>query len=473
MKTHLKIILALAIAGALAATVGLWWYVNMERAWGPVHARPEAMQKNRVYVATLLLRQRGHTVTVASTLGETEIARLPDGTLLMADSFGTLAPAKAEQLLAWVRRGNTLVAQPRHISDAESDLIDDASAADDEDEEEEAADEEAAAPAVAPPAASAEPTPSPDTGSGAEEEDALPKGSGGGPLAAMLESDPIAVRFGVRQSYLAPSAACLAKRKQRAPRVKGQASSSCPAPIPECEAQEITHLTLPGTGHLLELETGRAALVNMPDAPAPLWTDVESSSVQVYAEGKGRVVMLATNYFDNGDLQHKDHAELLAGLASLSGATSHVMIIKYLDVQPWYQLLWGRFHMLMIAFAALLALAMWAAVRRFGPLLPEPALERRSLMEHIDASGAWLWKADGGRAVLLEAARAETLALVRRRAPGLVRLAESELTAALAALCNLPQAHVRQALYDEAASHPQQFTRQIRTLQTLRNHHER
>ncbi|UUZ49464.1 hypothetical protein LP420_03970 [Massilia sp. B-10] len=34
----------------------------------------------------------------------------------------------------------------------------------------------------------------------------------------MLESDPIAVRFGVRQSYLPPSAACLAKRKLRTPR---------------------------------------------------------------------------------------------------------------------------------------------------------------------------------------------------------------------------------------------------------------
>lgn len=462
MKTPLKITLGLIVAGVIGAMVGLWWYLYMELGWGPTHTTPEAMLKSRMHVATLLLRQRGHAVTVASTLGETAIATLPDGTLLMADSFGTLAPEKADQLLAWVRRGNTLIAQPRYISDAEADTL-----ADDEEEEEEQDAAEAVAPAPAEePAAGSDAAPDDD-------DDPYQVGRGAGPLAAMLESDPIAVRFGVRQSYLAASAACLAKRRQRAPRVKGQVSSSCPAPIPECVAQEITHLTVPGTAHLLELQTNRAALVSMPGAPAPQWNDVENNSVRVYPEGKGRVVMLATNYFDNSDLQNKDHAELLLALTALNGAASHVTVVKFLDVQPWYQLLWARFYMVMIAFAALLALSLWAAVRRFGPLLPEPAVERRSLMEHIDASGAWLWKADGGPAVLLEAARAETLALVKRRAPGLMRLPADELPAALAALCNLPEPHVREALYDAAASHPQQFTRQIRTLQTLRNHHER
>jgi hypothetical protein len=462
MKTHLKIILALAIAGALAAIVGLWWYVNMERAWAPSHTTPPELAKNHMHVASVLLRQRGHAVTVASTLGETAIASLPDGTLLMADNFGNLSPEKAAQLLAWVGRGNTLIAQPRTISDAEADTLGEA----DGDDEEEADDEEQAAEPEPPAIADA----GDDAASHADDDDA---GHSAAPLAAMLESDPIAVRFGVRQTWLAPSAACIAKRKQRAPRVKGQANNSCPAPIAECDAQEITHLTVPGTGHLLELESERAALVSLDGAPAPLWHDVEDNSVRVYSEGKGRVVMLAKNYFNNGELQHKDHAELLLALTALSGAASHVTVVKYLDVQPWYQLLWERFHMLVIAFSTLLALAMWAALRRFGPLLPAPAAERRSLMEHIDASGAWLWKADGGPAVLLEAARAETLALLKRRAPGLVRLPAADLPAALAALCHLPEAHVREALYDEAASHPPQFTRQIRTLQTLRNHHER
>jgi hypothetical protein len=296
------------------------------------------------------------------------------------------------------------------------------------------------------------------------------------PFASVIESDPIAVRFGVRQFYRTPSAACRAKRKERAAltkHVKGMPATSCPAPIAECDAQDFTHLVAPGTTHALELETGTYALVTMPGAPAPLWHDIENTSVRVYGEGKGRVVMLATDYFGNHALQAKDHAELLLALTALRGAGSHVTIVKYLDMQPWWQLLWDRFYMLMLGAALLLALALWAAVRRFGPLLPAPAAARRSLMEHIDASGAWLWKADGGRQVLLDAARAETLALVRRRAPALMRLPEAELPAALAAACRLSSANVHDALYGAAASAPQQFTRQIRTLQTLRNHHER
>jgi len=472
MNNKTKGVVALVVGAALAAGAVLWWHAVMELRWAPVWREPEAMKKNNMHVASLLLRQRGHAVSVAGTLGETAIGNLPDGTLLMADQFGSLSQDKADQLLAWIRRGNTLIVQPRWINGMELKTQADAAGDDGDDgDDEEAAPE--AEPASAAPAASADDDDSSDDDSNDER-----AGSSGNsaPFASMIESDPIAVRFGVRQFYRTPSAACRAKRKERAAltkHVKGMQPTSCPAPIAECDAQDFTHLVAPGTAHALELETGTYALVTMPGAPAPLWHDIENTSVRVYGEGKGRVVMLATDYFGNHALQSKDHAELLLALTALRGAGSHVTIVKYLDMQPWWQLLWDRFYMLMLGAVLLLALALWAAVRRFGPLLPEPAAARRSLMEHIDASGAWLWKADGGRQVLLDAARAETLALVRRRAPALMRLPEAELPAALAAACRLSSANVHDALYGAAASTPQQFTRQIRTLQTLRNHHER
>jgi hypothetical protein len=479
MTTRAKIILALAILTGVVAGGLLWWHALMEPGWTAIMRTPEEMHKNKMHVATLLLRQRGHGVTVAGTLGETAIGTLPDGTLLMADHFGSLSQDKAEQLLAWVRRGNTLIVQPRWINGMESKALAEArSDADEDEEEDEDEDEEEqhdSAPASATPAASA-----PDAGAGDDDDDdagsdELPSQESG-PLASLIESDPLAVRYGVRQSYLPQSNACLAKRKERARltrRAKGTPASSCPAPIAECDAQNFTHLVAPGTSHTLEMETNMYSLVAMPGAPAPLWSDIENTSVRVYGEGKGRVVMLATSYFDNARLQSKDHAELLLALTALNGAARHVTIVKYLDMQPWWQLLWDRFYMLMLGACALLVLVLWAALRRFGPLLPEPAGTRRSLMEHIDASGAWLWKADGGRQVLLDAARAETLALVRRRVPAMMRLPATELTAALAAAAGLSPVHVHDALYGDAASHQQQFTRQIRTLQTLRNHHER
>ncbi len=456
MKPQLQAALTGVVAIVLAVLGTLWWNANMELRWAPEHKPSAEIQKNKMYVASLLLRQHGHAVTVAGTLGESGIGNLPDGTLLMADTFGMLPAERAEQLLAWVRRGNTLVVQPRWMNGREM---------------------AAHAHATAPPQddapdASAGDDAQPDDGDDSDDiDDSAPDGDP--VLSQLTESDPIAVRYGVRRHRVVLSASCLAQRKARAKAVEGQARTSCPAPIAACQTHIVRQLLMPGSAHSVQVEDDYDQLLGMPGAPAPLWADTGSNTVRAYAEGKGRVVMVASNYFDNGTLQARDHAELLLGLVALHPGKGHVTIIKYLDVLPWYQLLWERAYMLALGCATLLALALWAALRRFGPLLPEPVSERRSLMEHIDASGAWLWRASGGRELLLSATRDDTLAQVRRRAPALMRLPEHELAEALAAQCALSAAQIKEALYGAAASHPTQFARQIRTLQTLRNHHER
>ena len=59
---------------------------------------------------------------------------------------------------------------------------------------------------------------------------------------------------------------------------------------------------------------------------------------------------------------------------------------------------------------------LWARMQRFGPLLPPPAAERRSLLEHIVASGEHSYRY--GYAHLLHAAvRDAFLARLRRRDP--------------------------------------------------------
>ncbi len=48
--------------------------------------------------------------------------------------------------------------------------------------------------------------------------------------------------------------------------------------------------------------------------------------------------------------------------------------------------------------ALTLLLAAWMAMRsaRLGPLLPTPALHRRSLLEHVQAAGEYLYRRDTG-----------------------------------------------------------------------------
>lgn len=455
------------VVGTLVATAcaAWWWFANMELRWQANFRVSPAASENHMLGATLLLRQRGHAVTVAATLAELPLNNMPDGTIIMGDPSGIVAPEMAQQLLQWVRRGNTLVAQPRWINDIEQQqLSKPAEGSEDAPDEETVADAEA---------------PEEEVDEEDEEDEKYRKEHAGHahmtpapPVADLVEVDPVAAHLGVR--------VVIPRGLPNCPKAGANKNSSSPSPAPKpciMQAQRkpppTRRLTLPGSSYALDLDPGAEMLTSMPVAKPHLWSDDLGTTVRVYGEGKGRIVMLATDFFGNSELRHYDHAELLLALASLNQASKKVTVVKFLDVLPWYKALWMHYSLLLLSLAALLALLLWAGVRRFGPVLPQPETERRSLMEHIDASGAWLWKADGGRQLLLEAAREETLALVRRRAPALFRLPAHDLPAALARLCGLQEQQVAAALLDDSAPSVIHFTRQIRTLQELRNHYER
>ena len=458
MRTPVKILLAVLGVAAIGA-LGTWgWHEAMEQKWEAQSGPSEAASRNRMLAATMLLRSDKRTVTVAGSLGELVLDKLPGGTLILADASGVMAPAKANQLLAWVQRGNTLVAQPRWINPTENALLKDqldeaaaeegvragASAPSDEDEEGEEGDADLSAE---------------ETLAKAAEEAKEAESS-----VELVENDPIAARLGVRLFSVPYAEPCEADDTER---------KRCKLAADGKHTAVMRRVQIPGTGYNLEIDAGRKKLISMPEGREPLWSDEDENTLRVYAEGKGKIVIIADDVFDNEELRNNDHVELLLALASLNQASGNVTIVQNLDALPWYRLLWRHYSMALVALAALIALLFWAGVRRFGPLLPQVAIERRSLMEHIDASGAWLWKANDGRQVLLDAARQDTLDVIRRRAPALFRLPQSELHAALARLCKLPEDQVVIAMSHDAASSPLHFTRQIRILQELRNHHER
>ena len=456
MSTTMKWLLALLGIVALGGLGTWWWYENMEQKWQAESGQSEAAHLNRMLAATMLLRQDGRTVKVAGSLGELALDQLPDGTLLLADASGVMEQDKANRLLAWVRRGNTLVAQPRWVNPAEEELL---AAQISETEQEEgvrvpaapAPDAEDDEPGTAPKSAEEKEA---DKASAEKDEDSSDD---------LVENDPIAARLGVRLFAIAYAAPCEGEPKGK--RCKPTAAGKHTA--------VMRRVQIPGTGHGLGLDAGRKKLISMPDAPEPLWSDEDENTVRAYQEGRGKIVIVADDFFNNDELRNHDHGELLLSLTALSKTSRHVTIVKNLDALRWYRLLWKHYSMALLGLAALVALLFWGAVRRFGPVLPQPVNERRSLMEHIDAAGAWLWKVKGGRQVLLDAARLDTLDIIRRRAPALFRLPQQELNAALARLCGLPEDQVSQALNQAAASTPLHFTRQIRILQELRNHYER
>ena len=111
--------------------------------------------------------------------------------------------------------------------------------------------------------------------------------------------------------------------------------------------------------------------------------------------------------------------------------------------------LWG--WLLREAWRAWLPLALallgwlWARTRRLGPQVPSPTRERRSLLEHVAASGEHQWRyGDGDR--LFEAMREAFFARLRRRDPQAATLAGDAQVERLAETLRMPRADIVDAL---------------------------
>ena len=424
--------IGMALLGAAAIGSCGWWLAsNLERYAGAVPYTSQAARLNPMLGATRLLQQRGREVVAVPALGDMRLDALGDGVLLMPGAYGVVSAAQARQLADWVRRGNVLVATPRWLARGETVFVETGSVPredlkkdDDKDE-----DEEAEQPGKAP------------------------------------ERDPIAAMLGVRLTRAMPR---LARCLPDAPPL----ADAKAAKEPRREAIRISCLPLPGSGAMIEVDNQSEILATLSSRAKGHTGGEAAEALRDYPLGKGRIVMVATNYFDNASLKDFDHGELLLALAALQ-PRGKVVIIARLGVTPWMQELWQSFAFALVATALALLAALWMALRRFGPLLPPLEQERRSLMEHVNASGAWLWKSQPGRDLLLEAARAATLAVVRRRVPAVGGMEPARQAALLARMSQLPAHAIEQALCAAASHHPQEFTRQIRTLQQLRTEHER
>jgi hypothetical protein len=414
-------LIALLTVAAIGGLAWLWLHF-MEQRWESRVEESAAASENHMLAATTLLRQHRHKVTVLKTFDELNPAALPDGVLIVADQRGVVGKLQAGQLMSWVARGNTLVAQPRWLSGT-------------------------------------------DDAIGNNKKKPAPSYS---IQAVMEDADPISAQLGVRLS-----------EGQKVMQRCDATTVNPPAEPKEVEAPQmeerpwIACVTVPQSDYAIEVDSRSTVMISMTPHVEPLWGDPDGNAVRVYGIGKGHVVMLAYPYFDNANLRRYDHAELLLALARLDKANAAVTIVQHLDAVSWQRQLWNSFQAAIATLACFLLLLLWRAVRRFGPLLPEPENARRALIEHIEASGRWLWRVPGGRDILLEAVREATVAVLRRRALVLQRVPEHAQAEALAQACALRSADVDAALFQGAAHQPFEFMLQIRTLTTLRKHYER
>lgn len=183
--------------------------------------------------------------------------------------------------------------------------------------------------------------------------------------------------------------------------------------------------------------------------------------------GLGSIIVVTdADLWKNDAIERYDNAWLLWYLT----ADTRVTLMFNTDHDGLLTLLLRYFPQALVAFAALIILALWHVGVRQGPLIEATPRARRQLHEHLRASADFMWRRSG-QASLLQALQQDILRRVRRRHPGFEQLGVAEQWLVIARLTGQPTRAISQAMGPRTKQRLSsvEFSRQVAHLQTLRN----
>ncbi len=242
----------------------------------------------------------------------------------------------------------------------------------------------------------------------------------------------------------------------------GHDASAC-APGPGARQRRTAHLltgaALGGPSLRIDAYTDPGLRTGLPST-ARVGPPDRAFLLQV-EHGSGRVTVFDTlRIFDNDRIAKADHAELLHRMVLQAGPQAEVLFMRRLPggFADW---LLERAWRPLLAVAALVLLALWAGIPRFGPVVPDPPAARRRLLDHLRASGRLLWR-HGERAALASAAADAALRRVRSEFPHTHGLDEAALTRFLRQRLGIEPALSSLLLNPHAAHQPASFVALLR-----------
>lgn len=245
-------------------------------------------------------------------------------------------------------------------------------------------------------------------------------------------------------------------------------------------------LQVPGEEQHIEFCRGRRFFFDQVE-PELAWGDLQAAYVYArLAHGEGHVDVLADFDFltNNGDRRSElfapDEDPLVGGLRdgphralarqllapNYGQGTVHLVYAAQMP-SLWRMVLqrgWPVWAPLLLALLAWL----WLRMQRFGPLRPAPVGERRSLLEHVRASGEHLFRYNR-RALLYASVRNSFLTRLRRRDPVAAALSGEPQIGAIAKRLGIPAEAVRTALQAPPSHDKSAFRNRISILIQLRN----
>lgn len=137
--------------------------------------------------------------------------------------------------------------------------------------------------------------------------------------------------------------------------------------------------------------------------------------------GAGQVTLASSlDFVENYALDRADHARILWHLVHRDNPEPRVWLLHQTRLPSLPERLIQHAWAVLLSLFLLLLFSFWALMPRFGNLIPSPPPERRRILEHIRASGRFMWKQGNrqhGRTALIAAGRAAIEDTVQRRFP--------------------------------------------------------
>jgi hypothetical protein len=230
---------------------------------------------------------------------------------------------------------------------------------------------------------------------------------------------------------------------------------------------DCTALTEEGTKRTLNvcgIDTSRSLSSSRPLAWA-LRHDRDIEALRI-AIGRGSVTVLNASPFRYRDFFQGDHPTLFVAATQIHHGDS-VFFFTEEDHASLLALAWRYGAPVVLLLAALIALALWRNVSRFGPLIAVPDKARRSLAEQIRGTGQFTLRFGGGRALHDALVRALREAAIRRL-PAYDRMPAEERVAAVAKLTGVLESDLGPAMNYSGARTPHELRNVIAVLETAR-----
>ena len=233
------------------------------------------------------------------------------------------------------------------------------------------------------------------------------------------------------------------------------------------EIYKVPTVDMSGNGELFQVDFD--ALHRLTSKQAALWKIEDNAGAYLVRvkHGNGRVTVMSDyGFMENDAIGKYDHAAFMARVLDVhpDGA---VWLVYSEDMPSLPQWLATHAWQALISGALLLMVWLWAASRRFGVLLPEPVMERRSLLEHITAGGHFLWR-HGGESALLMRVRASVKQAIFLRYPRWVKMPDEQFYRELSLLSGLSTQQIQKALDLPVYGNQHEFTSVIKNMEIIR-----